>query len=320
VKTKPKTVITIVLVVIVVALLASLMIFKNNKGPGSKNAPGGPGASQGPTVYSVQTAVLKTGSLQSYLDLTGNVVTQTDVEVFSDVGGKLASVNVKVGDIVYKGSSVIATIDPSKPGSNYALSVVYSPLTGTVTSVDAQLGATVSTSTSLATVGVMSDLYVESKVPEQNIAALRAGLHANITFEAYPGIVFPAVVERVSPTVDTTSRTKTARLRFLRQDSRVSPGMFGRIQLFQDARPAHVLVPQDAIVTQSGISGAFVVENNKAFRRTVTVGTTVDGISEILTGLSAGQILVTKGQELLDDNVQVRVINDSATPVGGKGQ
>src|SRR6185369_1853200 len=103
---------------------------------------------------------------RNYLELTGDVVTETNVDIFPDTGGTLSAINVQVGDPLVKGKTLIASIDPSKPGASFALSPVYSPLTGTLTSLTAQLGATVSAQTSLGTVGVLSDLLVDSKVPE----------------------------------------------------------------------------------------------------------------------------------------------------------
>jgi multidrug efflux pump subunit AcrA (membrane-fusion protein) len=276
--------------------------------PSGGPAGGAPGAATPATVYSVKVQKLTTASLRTYLEVNGDVVTSTNVDIFPDTGGRLAAVLVQVGDQVEKGKTVIAQVDPSKPGSNYALSPVYSPLTGTITSLTAQLGATVTGQSSLGTVGVLTDLLIESKVPEVDVAAVVAGLKAEITFPAFPGRVFTATVTRVDPVVDVTSRTKKIRLRLSGDSSGVNLGMFSRVKLYLAARPARVVAPLESVITRSGQSYAFVIEGEKTVRRVVKTGITVDGQVEILDGLKAGETLVVKGQELLDDGASVRVI------------
>jgi multidrug efflux pump subunit AcrA (membrane-fusion protein) len=299
-----KTVVTVVLVLVAAALVVVPQLNKNGKKPGG---PGAPAATEA-TVYSVKTQVLAAGSLRDYLELTGDVVTETNVAVYPDVGGKLAAVYVQVGDQVVKGKTVIAAVDPSRPGSSYALSNVYSPLTGTLTTLSAQLGATVSTGTSLGTVGVLSDLLVESRVPEVQVASVKTGLKAEITFEAFPGKVFRAVVDRVAPVVDPSSRTKTIRLTFQGDSSRVDLGMFAKVKLLLDPRAPEVLAPEDSVIRRGDKSYVFVLQKDQVVRKEVAVGLAVDGTVELVSGVKAGDTLVVKGQELLDDGAKVKVV------------
>lgn len=303
-KIKIKTVVTVVLALVVVALIVVPQVIKKPAGAG-----GAPGAqTQAATVYSVRTQTLEAASLRDYLDLSGDVVTETNVAVYPEVGGKLAAVYVQVGDQVVKGKTVIASVDPSKPGASYALSPVYSPLTGTLTTLNAQLGATVSTATSLGTVGILDELLVEVKVPEVQVASVKVGLKAEVVFEAFPGRVFKAVVDRVAPIVDSTSRTKTIRLTFEGDASKVNLGMFAKVKLFLETRAPEVLAPESSVISRLGKKFVFVVEGEKAVRREVAVGTAVDGMVELLSGVKAGEALVTRGQELLDDGATVKVV------------
>ena len=308
-KTRTNTLLTIGLVLVAAAVV--VVPGALGKGNAPAGAPGaGPGLGKTPaeTVYSVRTQELKAGSLRDYLELTGDVVTETNVALYPDTGGKLTEVFVKVGDPVVKGKTLIANVDPSKPGASYSLSPVYSPLTGTITSLTAQLGATVNTANSLGTVGILKDLQVESKVPETQVASVRTGLSADVTFEAYPGKTFRAVVSRVDPVVDTTSRTKTIRLKFAGAADGVDLGMFARVKLFFENRTPALLAPQESVVTRSGKTYAFVVSGDTASRREVSTGLTVDGTVELLTGVKAGEVLVVKGQELLDEGTKVKVV------------
>ncbi len=307
---RTKTGITIGLVVALAALLVVPNVLK--EAPHPAGASGGPG--KGPEaaasmVYSVKTQVLGTGSLRDYLELSGDVVTETNVDVFPDTGGRLAVIHVQVGDTMIKGKTVIAEVDPSKPGASYAMSPVYSPLSGTLTSLTGELGATVTTSTSLGTVGVLSDLLVDAQVPETQIASVKNGLKADVTFEAFPGRAFPAQVKRVDPVVDPTSRSKKIRLAFIGGAGPVNLGMFAKVKLYFDSRPPQVLAPLESVVTRLGKSFVFVVNGDAVQKREVITGISVDGTVELLSGVKAGETMVVKGQELLDDGVKVRVVS-----------
>jgi multidrug efflux pump subunit AcrA (membrane-fusion protein) len=309
---RTKTGITIGLVAAIAALIIVPNVLK-----GAPHGAGGPGAGPGPgkgpelaaTVYSVKAQVLGTGSLRDYLELTGDVVTETNVDVYPDTGGRLAVVHVQVGDTMVKGKTVIAEVDPSKPGASFAMSPVYSPLSGTLTSLTGELGATVTTATSLGTVGILSDLLVDATVPETQIASVKNGLKADVTFEAFPGKVFPAQVKRVDPVVDTASRTKKIRLAFLNGAGAVNLGMFAKVKLYFDQRQPEVLAPLESIVTRVGKSYVFVVSGDTVQKREVTTGLSVDGTVELLSGVKAGETMVTKGQELLDDGSKVKVVS-----------
>lgn len=315
-KKRTKTGIIIGLVVVLAALIVVPNVLKGGPKPGDAGpapATAAPAAGKGPavtsTVYSVKTQVLANGSLRDYLELTGDVVTETNVDVFADTGGRLAVVHVQVGDAMVKGKTIIAEVDPSKPGASYAMSPVYSPITGTLTSLTGELGATVTTGTSLGTVGILSDLLVDAQVPETQIASVKDGLKADITFEAFPGKVFTAQVKRVDPVVDIASRSKKIRLAFIGGAGPVNLGMFAKIKLYFDPRQTAVLAPLESVVTRVGKSFVFVVSGDSVQKREVTTGISVDGTVELLSGVKAGETLVIKGQELLDDGVKVKVVS-----------
>lgn len=261
------------------------------------------------TVYSVRTAVVEKRTLQDYLETNGDVITATSVQVYPDVAGKLASITIVLGSKVTKGQ-VVAEVDPSKPGSTYSLSPVHAPISGTVTAVSFQTGSTVSTSSALATVGVMDELQVSALIPERDVAVLKRGLNADVTLEAYPGVVFKATVSEVSPVVDSTSRTKEIRLGLDAKDSRVNVGMFAKVKLYTTAYANRLTVPDSAINSNFDERYVFVAKDDGTVsRRAVTVGASVDATSEIKSGLEEGERVVIQGAQVLSDGAKYRDID-----------
>ena len=89
-------------------------------------------------------------------------------------------------------------------------------------------------------------------------------------------------------------------------------GMFADVTFHTDTSEGAVVVPTEAILTSNDTQYVFVVENETACYREVTTGLTGSGVTEVLTGLSGGETLVTVGQAYLQDGDAVRVVSGEA--------
>jgi multidrug efflux pump subunit AcrA (membrane-fusion protein) len=271
--------------------------------------PGGPGAPVADTVFSVRAAEAAARDLQAYLEVNGNVVNENQVAVFPDMGGKLVSINVTLGSRAWKGQ-VIAEVDPSKPGSSYSLSPVIAPISGTVVGAPLSVGATVSASSVIVTIADSQRLEIEAYIPEREVGQLKEGLEAEIRLAAFPGEIFHARVSQVSPIVDATSRTKRIVLDFTVQDRRINAGMFAGIKLNTRNYKNVIAVPAEAVVEVRGVNGVYALDDpgERVHFREITAGVTVDGETEIRSGLEAGMLVVVQGQQFLTGGAKVRVI------------
>ena len=157
-------------------------------------------------------------------------------------------------------------------------------------------------------------MQVSANIPERFVAVLKPGLKADISVEAYPGVIFKATVTRVSPVVDTVSRTKEVLLHFDTKDERVNAGMFGKVKLFTEDYTGAVVMPKDSLVQNGDSYFAYVVnEDSTVSKREVTLGNTVDGIVQILTGVKAGEKVVVQGQTSLGDGSKIQDITNGVS-------
>jgi RND family efflux transporter MFP subunit len=260
-------------------------------------------------VFSVRAVRAERRDLQAYIEVNGNVVNENQVAVFPDMGGKLVALKAALGSRVRKGQ-VIAEVDPSKPGSAYALSPVIAPISGMVVGVPLAVGATVSPSSVIVTIADSQRLEVEAHIPEREVGQLREGLGAQLTLAAFPGEIFQARVLQVSPMLDPKSRTKRIVLGFVAQDSRINAGMFAGIKLNTRSYSNVIAIPAEAVVEVRGVEGVYVLEDSedRARFREITRGVTVDRETEIRSGLEAGMLVVVQGQQFLTDGAKVRVL------------
>ncbi len=286
---------------------------KTTGGPGGGPPVGFDAAKE--NLVPVTTTPVALGSISKTLKIGGEVVVQDSVNAFADIAGKVRAVLVNVGTAVQKGQ-VIARIDPSKPGREYAESPVEAPISGTVTALPVRVGDTISSTTVVATIGRLDALKIETHIPERFIGQVRVGTVAGLSFAAWPGQEFSARIVELSPVVDSTSRTMKATLALDRSDSRIKAGMYATVVLITQRKEGVIVVPADCVVARDGRTVVFVVDQNRAVERTVSLGISNGSMVEIAGGLTIGQEVVESGQSLLSDGVQVRVV--SGRQAGGR--
>ena len=87
-------------------------------------------------------------------------------------------------------------------------------------------------------------------------------------------------------------------------------GMFADVTFHTDAAEDTIVVPTEAILTSNGAQYVYVVEENTAKYVPVTTGLIGSGVTEVTSGLTEGQQLVTVGQAYLADGDPVRVVGE----------
>lgn len=307
-----------IVIISAVALTVLCIIFCLTIGRNDSKQQGGRSRG-GNTVFSVITQTVQKEVLHGYVIANGEIESQNSVNVYPDVAGKVIETNVMLGSSVKRGD-IIAYVDPSAPGQYYKKSPVYAPISGSIISTPLKNGTTVSTNTTIAIVGDISNLQVTADIPERYVAVLKEGLKAEISVEAYPGVVFEATVSRVSPVVDTTSRTKEVVLHFNTRDERVNAGMFGKVKLYTQDYRDQVVMPSDALVQLNDENYAYVVkEDSTVERRKVVTGNSVDGKIQITEGVNEGEKVVIQGQTSLNDGSKIRDIGNAGAKSADTG-
>ena len=295
-----------VIAVIVTILIVFFIIKTNNK----KSAFGNWGGVPGGVVTSVRTITAENTVLQDYLRTNGEVETQTSMDIFPSIGGKVVSMKVALGSSVRKGDT-LAFIDPSEPGAYYVSSPVTAPISGSILSAPVKTGQRVTASTVIAKIGDIENLQITAKVPEKYIAELKIGLKAEIVLEAYPDTVFTVTVSKISPVVDAATRTKDIILTFDKKDSRINAGMFAKVKLFTTEYSDKIAVQQDSLINNSDKYYLFVVnpDGETVTKREVTIGHNVDGYYQILSGIEPGEKIVVEGMLTLAEGSKIKDIS-----------
>jgi len=271
-----------------------------------------------PPVFAVNTTRAVKGQIRDYLALSGDIVSGTTVDAYSDVAGKITKIYVSTGQRVQK-DEPLAEVDPSRPGMTFNPGVVKAPISGTVVALPAQLGMTISQAVPVARLAGAGSLEARTYVAERFISKMKVGLPVELSLDAFPGRTFYGRVRELSPTVDPVSRTMEVRITVQNEASTLKTGMFAKIKIITEEKSGIVKIPAAAIVRRYGEQYVFTVESDPqdpaftiAKKRVVTPGILIDDQVEIRNGLEAGAEVVLRGQSLLEDGVRVRVVDTTA--------
>ena len=262
----------------------------------------------------VKAEAVRRTDMQSMLKLTGDIIGTEVVNVFPPAPGKIESILIKEGNFVRKGA-VVFKIDRDIVGMEYNLAIVESPITGHVGKIMVDRGMTVTNATPLAQIVNMSSVEAVIRIMEENINRVDIGMRALITVESFPGRIFSGRIYKKSAVLDQLSRTQEVRIRLDNPGMNLKHGMFANIEIVLSSRPGVVAAPVDAILSGlSGESDVFVVEDGRAHKRTIRTGITTGRLTEVTSGLRAGEIVVTLGQETLADGDELLVYREDEGP------
>lgn len=197
-----------------------------------------------------------------------------------------------------------------------AHTVIDAPVDGVVTDKRVEAGDLVGAQTRLFTVADISTLVVRVGVSELDVVRIDVGDPVSVMLDAFPGRVFPGAVRRVFPTADPGTRLVPVEVALDGSHAAtVRPGFLARVTFAVGAHDDVLLVPASALVGAGGTQSVFVLENGTAVRRTVTTGVTSEGRVQIVSGLAAGERVVTRGTNMLRDGMAVRIVNQTSGAV-----
>lgn len=160
----------------------------------------------------------------------------------------------------------------------------------------------------------LSEVWVEGDVYEQDLRAIAVGQSAAATFDAIPGAARTGRVALVYPTLSTETRTARVRIVFDNGDRRLKPGMFATLVLTGSRRASALSVPRSAVLSTGERTLVFVrAADGSIAPREVQVGASTDDRTEILSGVAAGETVVSSATFLVDAESNLR------TALGGMG-
>ena len=191
-----------------------------------------------------------------------------------------------------------------------ALLKVRSPLSGTVTRVNVNVGEAVDLTTVLADVVDLDRLVASASIPGAELAALAIGQPVEVRADGGTEAV-TASLAFISPVVD--AATGTAQIRAaLPADANFRPGQLVTMHIVSAEHRDRLAVPVESVVQDAeGVAVLAVVRDGYAVQIPVTTGIRDGGLVEVEAGdLRAGMTIVTEGAYGLPGESRVRILGN----------
>ena len=193
-----------------------------------------------------------------------------------------------------------------------------SPVSGVVLKKDALPGMAISAGMPLYTIADLSTVWVLADVYQSEMSAVSAGNSAQVSTSFLPSESFRGRVDFIYPTLSDETRTVKVRVVLSNPKGLLKPGMYVRASLAGKPREA-LAVPRSALIPTGERQIAFVEQSAGVYvPREVTTGIQGKDFVEILSGVAAGETVVTSANFLIDSESRIGAIG--AAPAGSAGQ
>ncbi|BDA84295.1 hypothetical protein Sa4125_18370 [Aureimonas sp. SA4125] len=161
----------------------------------------------------------------------------------------------------------------------------------------------------------VSRVWLVADVPEREVGVLRLGNAARSTFRGLPGQTFDGRVDLVYPQVSPETRTVKVRIEIENLDGLLLPDMYADVEIESGVGSAVVAVPNDAILDTGSRQVVILDRGDGRFEpRPVEIGARGTDVTEITTGIQAGDRVVTGANFLIDAESNIKAALSALDP------
>jgi Cu(I)/Ag(I) efflux system membrane fusion protein len=191
---------------------------------------------------------------------------------------------------------------------------LHAPSSGYVLHMAVREGMHVTPAMELYTLADLSSVWVLADVYEYEIPLVKLGQEATVTLSYFPGQTFTVKVTYVYPVLESKTRTVKVRFELPNPDWHIKPGMFANVDL-HIPRGKRLVVPRAAVLDSGTEQVVFIDRGKGIFEpRKVKVGVRTRDTYEILEGIKAGEMVVTRGNFMVDSESNLKAAMEMMMP------
>ena len=188
---------------------------------------------------------------------------------------------------------------------------IHAPFDGVVGLRYVSEGSFVNAATRIATLQRLDRLKIDFSIPEKYAARVQVGNPIAFT-AAGASIKIAGRIYALDPRVDSSTRTVLIRAICANPDGRLLPGTFANVVVTLAEVADALMVPAVAVVPGLEQQNVFILKDGKVERRAVQTGTRMENTVHILSGLAAGDVVITSGLQQMRPGQEV-VVDEAAT-------
>ena len=178
---------------------------------------------------------------------------------------------------------------------------------GVVTSIEAEVGQIVSSGQPIVTIVQDGDREVEINIPENRLEDLRKVQQLEVEFWALPQLRVAGRVREIAPAADSVTRTYKVRIQLLNPPGEIKLGMTATVKLaVSNGQVPVVAIPLAAVYQTGDTPAVWVVHDDIAALRPVTITAFGKESVQVSSGLVSGDVIITAGVHKLREGQNVR--------------
>ena len=151
-------------------------------------------------------------------------------------------------------------------------------------------------------------IVIDIKIPESYVGILKPGLKAEITTSAFSEKKFQGKVTSISSRIDPSTRSILARISVNNKSFEIIPGQLMTVKIIYD-EINQIGVPESAVTIQGSTSFVYIVKNDTAEKRNITIGNRNFGKISVESGIEEGDLVISEGVSKVRNKSKVKIIN-----------
>jgi len=184
---------------------------------------------------------------------------------------------------------------------------VKAPTSGTIAEKPLEEGVFASAGAAIATIVNLSQVKVQLNLTEAEVYQAEQGQQIKITTDVYPGQVFNGKITFISPQADETHNYRVEILADNNDRALLRSGTFVYADFSRKTKQEILLIPREALTESIKDAAVYVVENNIVHLKSIKTGIEMNNMIQVLSGLKAGETVVTSGQINLKEGAKINI-------------
>lgn len=187
---------------------------------------------------------------------------------------------------------------------------VTAPISGYITLVDINEGEIASQAMTAVSIANIDTVEIETSISEYLINKVTIGNEVKVIVRSASDEKFIGTITELSPSPAKDSLTYPMKIAINNKDSIIKAGMFAEINIVSGRKENVLSLPSDSVIIKDDKTIVCTVEDNRVVYREVSTGLDNGKLIEITEGLNENEVVITKGQNYVDNGSKINVVNN----------
>lgn len=230
---------------------------------------------------------------------------RNDLDTYTELLKGKAATQEKVNEIRNNYQTALNQVDQARKKLSDA--AIKAPTSGIISAKPVEQGVFVNAGTEIATIVNLNKAKVQVNLTEAEVYKVTTGQKVKITTDVYPGKEFSGTISFISPQADQTHNYLVEIMTDNTTQSILRSGTFVYADFSRKTQEQLLMIPREALTESVKNASVYVVKNNVVHQQSIQTGNEMGQMIQVISGLQAGDSIVTSGQINLKDGTPVSV-------------